>query len=424
MFPKSSRIPRALLICAVGFKLVHGSQMLWAQEQAETDRTVVEIAGDVLPESSWKGVQDAAHIFDGVRDEFAGADLVFLNLEEPITSSNTVTPNKNQREVKAGRDYILRARNPDIPDILKQAGVGLVGLANNHMMDYTTVGLRDTLRVFQQADFPVVGAGLKPDAESAFLFSARGVSMAFLAFTDVVPPNYEATTARLGVASSKDENDLIEAVKRARIQADFVILIIHWGGQGGHLITPRQRELARIAVQAGCDAVIGMHPHVLQGIEFVGGVPVFYSIGNFAFPSGNPAARESVALELIFGSHGLDQVKIIPAEISTEGAPKISEGSDGQEILLHLDHFCRMFNAMVEGGMLIHGPVRQRLVYDMSAGQPRRRALRKPGRRGRARPNHKKRAGGLARQDARELVLRELGTKNSYKTLAILVPNQ
>lgn len=383
--------------------------MLWAQQQAEAemDRTVVEIAGDVLPESSWKGAQDAAHVFDGVREEFAGADLVFLNLEEPITGSNTVTPNKNQREVKAGRDYILRARNPAIPDILKQAGVGLVGLANNHMMDYTTVGLRDTLRVFNQADLSVVGAGLKPDAETAFLFSARGISVAFLAFTDVVPPNYEATATQLGVASSKDENDLIEAIKRARSQADFVILMIHWGGQGGHLITPRQRELARIAVQAGCDAVIGMHPHVLQGVEYLGGVPVFYSIGNFAFPSGNPAARESVVLQLIFGSHGLDLVKIIPAEISPEGAPKIGEGSEGQEILLHLDHFCRMFNTMVEGGMLIHAPVREKLVYDMSASQPRRRGLRKPGRRGRARPNRKKRAGGLARLGGRESVVQE-----------------
>ncbi len=381
MFRKSSRILRALLICAVGFKLIPSLQMLGAQKQAEMDRTVIEIAGDVLPESSWKGAQDAAYIFDGVHEEFAGADLVFLNLEEPITSSDTITPNKNQLEVKAGKDYVLRARNAAIPDILKQAGVGLVGLANNHMMDYTTQGLHDTLRVFQQAELPVVGAGLKPDAESAFLFNAHGICVAFLAFTDVVPPNYQATATQVGVASSKDENDLIEAIKRARRQANFVILMIHWGGQGGHLITHRQRELARIAVQAGCDAVVGMHPHVLQGIEYVGGVPVFYSIGNFAFPSGRVAARESVVLELIFGSHGLDQVKIIPAEISAEGAPKISEAPEGQEILLHLDRFCRMFNTLIEGGMLIHAPVREKLVYDISASQPKRRGSRRPGRR-------------------------------------------
>ena len=392
MFRKSSRILRSLLIFAAGFKLFPGFQVLGAQQQAARDRTVVEIAGDVLPESSWKGAQNSAYIFDGVREEFAGADLVFLNLEEPITSSGTVTRNKNPREVKAGKDYILRARNAALPDIFKQAGVELVGLANNHMMDYTTAGLRDTLRVFRQAELPVVGAGLKPDAEKAFIFNSHGIYLAFLAFTDVVPPNYEATATQVGVASSKDEDDLIEAIKRARRQADFVFLMIHWGGQGGHLITPRQRELARIAVQAGCDAVIGMHPHVLQGIEYMGGVPVFYSIGNFASPSESAAARESVVVELVLGSHGLDQVKIVPAEISTDGAPKISEGLEGQEILLHLDHFCKMFNTMIEAGRLIHGPVRAKLVYDLSASQLKRRSSRRPGRR-RRQSRIKNRAG-------------------------------
>jgi len=72
----------------------------------------------------------------------------------------------------------------------------------------------------------------------------------------------------LGVASSKDEKDLVDAIERAGAQADYVVLMMHWGGQGGRLITPCQRELAPVIAEAGCDVVVGMHPHVLQGIEY------------------------------------------------------------------------------------------------------------------------------------------------------------
>jgi poly-gamma-glutamate capsule biosynthesis protein CapA/YwtB (metallophosphatase superfamily) len=370
------QILRAFVIGAAGI----GLAFLWGfaaqgQQEEVSNRVVIDVAGDVLPESSWKGSQDVVHILDGVRDEFSRADLVFLNLEEPITSSHTVTRSKKPAEVRAGRDYILHASNPVIPGILKESGVGLVGLANNHMMDYTITGLRDTLGAFREAQLPVVGAGLKQDAERAFILNAHGIRVALLAFTDVVPTNYEATEARLGVASSKDESVLVDALRRARAQADYVVLMMHWGGQGGHLVTPRQRELARVIAEAGCDVVVGMHPHVLQGIEYFGKVPVFYSIGNFAFPSGRPDARESMIVRLTFGTQGFESAEITPAQISSEGAPHIATGSEGQGILSHLDGFCRMFNTHVEEGGLARSPVRAKLVYD-SAKPSRRRGAK------------------------------------------------
>jgi poly-gamma-glutamate synthesis protein (capsule biosynthesis protein) len=367
LFFDPNRILRVAFLGAivVGLALLR-APVAWGQQADNSSRVVVDVAGDVLPESSWKGSQDVAHILDGVRDEFSKADLVFLNLEEPITSSTTITRSKNQADVRAGRDYILHATNPTIPGILKESGVGLVGLANNHMMDYTVTGLRDTLKAFREAQLPVVGAGLKQDAERAFVLKAHGIRVALLAFTDVVPTNYDATETKLGIASSKDETVLVDALKRARAQADYVILMIHWGGQGGHLVTPRQRQLARVIAEAGCDVVVGMHPHVLQGIEYFGKVPVFYSIGNFAFPSGRPDARESMIVRLTFGTPGLESVEIIPAQISPQGSPHIAMGDEGQGILAHLDGFCRMFNTHVEDGTLARGQVRAKLVYDAS----------------------------------------------------------
>jgi poly-gamma-glutamate synthesis protein (capsule biosynthesis protein) len=320
-----------------------------------------------------------------VRPQFAQTDLVFVNLEEPITSSKQVTPFKSQSEVAAKRDYILKARNSEIPLALKQAGVGLVGLANNHMMEYTLVGLRDTLQAFHQAELPVVGAGFKLDAERPFILQKHGRRVALLAFSDVVPRNSGAMETHLGIASAKDERDLADAIRKARRRADFVVLMMHWGGQGSHLIIPRQRHLARAAVEAGSDVIVGMHPHVLQGIEYFGHVPVLYSIGNFAFASKRPASQECVLVKLKFGPKGLEDVGLVPVVISPSGIPTPAAQEQGKEILGHLDGFCRMFNTQVEGGRLMASSPRERLVYEIpeqkgSHPAARRRPARRPSR--------------------------------------------
>ena len=348
------------------------------QERATEDRVVIAVGGDVLPESSWEGSQDISHFLDGMRAQFVQTDLVFVNLEEPITSSTQVTPFKSQSEVAAKRDYILKARNPEIPRALKQAGVGLVGLANNHMMDYALAGLRDTLHAYRQAELPVVGAGFKLDAERPFILQKHGRSVALLAFSDVVPRNSGATETHLGIASAKDELDLVDAIRRARRRADFVVLMMHWGGQGSHLIIPRQRQLARAAVEAGSDVIVGMHPHVLQGIEFVGHVPVLYSIGNFAFASKRPASQECVLVKLKFGSERLVEVGLVPVAISPSGVPTLAGQQQSKEILGHLDGFCRMFNTQVQEGQLIASSPHERLVYEPTEQKGIHPAARRP----------------------------------------------
>jgi len=359
---------------------------LHSRQEPSKEQVVIAVGGDVLPESSWGGPQDGLHFLDGMRAQFADADLVFVNLEEPITKHREATPFKSRSEVAAGRDYILKARDPEIPTALKQAGVGLVGLANNHMMDYTLAGLRDTLHAFHQAGLPVVGAGFRLDAERPFILRKHARRVALLAFSDVVPRNSGATETHLGIASAKDEGDLANAVRRARRQADFVVLMMHWGGQGSHLIIPRQRDLARAAVEAGCDVIVGMHPHVLQGIEYFGHVPVLYSIGNFAFASKRPASQESVLVKLSFGAERLGDVDLVPVVISLSGVPTPAGQEQGKEILGHLDGFCRMFNSQVQGGRLMASAPRERMVYAPEV----KKGVRAAGRRRARRPSSSK----------------------------------
>jgi len=319
---------------------------------------VIAVAGDTLPEPYWRPQNKVDTFLDGMRTEFARADLVFLNLEQPITSSKKATPFKDPALVKAKKDYILRATNSGIPKMLKDAGVGLAGLANNHMMDYMEVGLKDTLQYFQEAELPYVGVGLKPDAERAFIFDRNGRRVALLAFSDVVPIGAKATETTRGIASAKNEEDLTHAIQAARRKADFVVLMIHWGGQGSHQIVPRQRQLAHVAVAAGCDVVMGMHPHVLQGIEYIDDKPVFYSLGNFAMASLLAAQRETVLVRLVFGEKKLEAVELVPVLSSSDGVPHVAEGKQAASILGNLDTLCWKFNSRIVDGRLEMGPVR------------------------------------------------------------------
>ncbi len=361
------------------FVLACGPAAAYPQGSLDDSSVVVLVGGDVLPQSPHRVIPNAAHMFDGVRDEFSRADLVFVNLEEPITRSTQVTPHKNPAEIQAGRDYILRARDASLPSAFKQAGVGLIGLANNHILDYTVTGLEDTLRGLRQAELPVVGAGFKAEAERAFVLRKNGVRVALLAFCDVVPPHSQATKHHPGIASSKPLMNLTNAIRGAHQEANFVVLMIHWGGQGSHLITKRQQEVAQAAAQAGCDVIIGMHPHVLQGIEYMGRVPVFYSLGNFAYPSTSEINSECILVRLTFGTKELESVDLVPVRISRAGVPKAVAGARGERIFAHLDQLCRMFNTQIEAGRIAASPVRATLVFDEST-PPARRNRRANGR--------------------------------------------
>jgi poly-gamma-glutamate capsule biosynthesis protein CapA/YwtB (metallophosphatase superfamily) len=331
---------------------------------------VIAVAGDTLPEPHPRTQNQIDTFLDGVRAEFARADLVFLNLEQPITSSKKATPYKDPALVKAKKDYILHATNPGIPKMLKSAGVGLVGLANNHMMDYMEVGLNDTLNLYREAELPFVGVGLKPDAERAYVFEKYGRRVALLAFSDVVPIGSKATEKTQGIASAKSEEDLTRAIQAARGQADFVVLMIHWGGQGSSEIITRQRQLARVAVQAGSDVVMGMHPHVLQGIEYIDAKPVFYSLGNFAMSSSRAAQRETVLVRLVFGEKAIDKIELVPVLSASDGVPRVAEGIEAEQVLGNLDKLCWSFNSRIVDGRVDMGEIRQAAKPKQTAAKP------------------------------------------------------
>src|SRR5690606_325445 len=165
---------------------------------------------------------------------------------------------------------------------LARAGFEAVSLANNHTYDFGLEGLEDTLAALEAAGVAGYGAGMtEAETRAPAVLEAGGWRVALLSYGAVGQVRC-AEGETPGVARA-DEAGVAEDVRRAREQADFVAVSFHWGVEYSHRGTERQRSLARAAVEAGADAVVGHHPHVLQAWARAGDAVVPYSLGNFVF---------------------------------------------------------------------------------------------------------------------------------------------
>lgn len=215
------------------------------------------------------------YFFTGMKKHFLQSDLVVANLESPLTTHD---------EPFMEKKYILKAHRDNAAS-LKHAGITMVSLANNHMMDYGLKGLEDTIFNLQCEGVTFSGAGLSLDeSRKPALQVVNGIKVAMVSYSKTYPLEFYANSKRGGTAPGyplyikKDMND-------AAKNNDVVIAIFHWGGE--RIFSPRdyQKELAHLAIDNGASIVIGHHPHVMQGVERYKDGIIFYSLGNYVFGS-------------------------------------------------------------------------------------------------------------------------------------------
>jgi hypothetical protein len=213
-----------------------------------------------------------------VKDYLQKPDFTIGNLETPITDRGTILK----------KEYNYRSPPLALP-ALAEAGLDIVNLANNHVMDYGTEGLLDTLDHLEKTGIQHIGAG--HDAAEAFkpvIVEKKGMKIAFLGFSRVVPDtSWKAGVKHPGVADTYDYKAPVLAIEKARAQADLVVVITHWGLERTDTPVAYQTELAHRFIDAGADLIIGGHPHVLQGFETYKGKWIAYSLGNFIFTTNN-----------------------------------------------------------------------------------------------------------------------------------------
>lgn len=225
---------------------------------------------------------------------FAVADIAIANLEIPLTDVRTPTRLKSAADLKARRQFVLRA-DPRHLTHLRSAGFDLLALGNNHTMDFGPAGMRQTRALLRRAGIGAAGAGEnQTEAEAPAVFALdRGPRVALVSYLAFVtdramavcgpagPQRPGIATLNLGGQLNTPARERLRAiVARARTQADIVVVALHWGIERESRPREWQVRLGRAFASAGADVVLGAHPHVLQGVEVVNGTPILYSTGN------------------------------------------------------------------------------------------------------------------------------------------------
>ena len=225
----------------------------------------------------------------GLRHDLAAADLSVVNLETAVTD----------RGVAADKQYVFRGPASALAG-LRDSGIDVVSVANNHGMDYGQTGLRDTLDAANAAGLPLIGAGLDEAAAFApYRTTRKGERIAVLAATQVLDEQFKVAWAAgphtPGLASAYRVDTLLAAVREARASSDVVVVFLHWGVELQTCPAPRATTLAQQLSDAGADVVVGSHAHVLLGDGRLGGTYVDYGLGNFQFYNGSgPSAQTGV----------------------------------------------------------------------------------------------------------------------------------
>ena len=272
-----------------------------------------------------KAQKNINYPFFETQDYLQGGNIVFGNLESPITSGREILD----------QEMIFRS-NPDTERALKGAGFSLLSLANNHTPDFGEQGLKDTLQYLEKSGLQFVGAGRNSqEAYQPVYIEIKGIKFAFLAYVDpnLVPRSYEAGERHAGTAFMKVEK-LTEAIKQAKQKADFVIVSMHAGNEYTSKPNNLQINFAHLAIDAGASLVIGHHPHVVQKMEKYKDKYIFYSLGNFVFDQmWSYETREGLVAKVFFDKLGVVKIEVLPVFIENFSQPKFLDGESAQKAL-------------------------------------------------------------------------------------------
>ena len=272
-------------------------------------------------------------------------EVFIVNLEGAVPSGS----------VRPNRRALLPMDSARVPD-LAIGRQNVCVLANNHVTDYGPQGLASTVLAARAAGFLTVGAGKSlAAAREPVIVKIGDRSLGILAYagTAAYVGSIAATEGSPGVAPL-DPEMIVSDVRRLAQRVDDMRVFLHWGCERIRYPDPQQRVLAKRFTAAGATAVIGTHPHVVQGWEFVRHTPIFYSLDTFVFPpielSDGPVfhwdakSREGLALKAEWESNWWVWTHI-PYLVSCEGSPYVPTPRVRSALLMRFRALCMAFTS-------------------------------------------------------------------------------
>lgn len=253
-------------------------------------------------------------LLDGLAGEdhsfFKGYDLIGANLEGAVTDGG------NHYDPQNSFDF---AFSPERIAEFKDYGFNYFTSANNHFSDQGKKGIEETRRNLDalgylhsgSSDAHIDGYSVQETQLSGRKIALIGLSMVYYDF---------------------DLQQAAALVSKEAESGRLVIVNIHWGSEYQHAFSKHQQAIGRALIDAGAAAVIGHHPHVVQGLEIYQGKPIFYSLGNFIFDQYFSAdTQEGLAVSLEFRDDRTD-IAIFPLR-SQKASPQLMAGSEKENFL-------------------------------------------------------------------------------------------
>lgn len=281
--------------------------------------------------------EDAEYVYDEVRHLIQGADLAVGTLNTTLSDASAHT---------GCVETFLLTSDSRSAVAMANAGFDVMSVATNHIMNCAgdscglgyTLAFRDTLDNLRLNNILPVGAGLThPDAMRPVVVEVEGVRFGFVSL-GMVNEAVFAGENWPGIAVLNEAN-LREAIAAARAEADVVIAMPHWGPEDDTIPDDNQMAYAQVAVEAGADLVVGNHTHVVQAIEHIDGVDVFYGLGNFIFDqTWDLAHQQGVILLVHFEGAQYLGYELIPTHVDGDGTVHIAGAAEAAKILERIEN--------------------------------------------------------------------------------------
>lgn len=278
--------------------------------------------------------KDGSGIFNSVKKEFYGHDIVFGNLEGPLTDdgfpSKCLVKSKNCNEFRMPVRYVNYLRN---------AGFNVMSIANNHAFDFGAKGIENTRNTLRSAGIKTVGG------KDVAYFHIKGKKIAIAGFSVSTSSPYSY--------SIKDIPQAAEIIKKLKNSNDIVVVSFHGGAEGRAAVNIFDSEeifleekrgnvikFSRTVIDAGADLVIGHGPHVLRAMEVYKGKLIAYSLGNFltyGFSTSGPNGLSVILKAKIDSETGnFIDGELIPVKLLNNGIPEIDTGNQAIKLIKEL----------------------------------------------------------------------------------------
>jgi hypothetical protein len=280
----------------------------------DTRPVTVAITGDIMLSRS-VGARILAtndrFPFNDTADWLSGFDLTVGNLECVVSTLGHPQP----------KQYTFEAP-PRGFERVAAAGYDIVSLANNHSGDYGPAAFADMLAHLPAHGLTPLGGGMTlTQAHTPVIRTVRSTTIGLLAYCAIEPITFAATATTPGHAWL-DAARMADDIRALRPKVDFLLVFTHWGIEYHTTESSDQEAMARVAIDAGADFVVGAHPHVIQPSSSYRGKPIVYSLGNFVFDEmyGEEERRGS-ALTLTLQGPRLLNWSLRQSRIGAYGAP-------------------------------------------------------------------------------------------------------